>query len=274
MKFAACQEMFEGWSFDKQCTFLAETGYQGVEVAPFTLSKPVDEFSAVDRRVYVENASTAGLEIIGLHWLLAKTEGYYLNHPDSKIREITAKYLGQLAELCADLGGKILVLGSPLQRNITPSLTKTQAEDFARDTISQLLPTLEKTDTVLCLEPLGRKETDFWNRCEECAQTIAHFSSPHIRLHQDVKAMLDEPTEIPELIHQYKDLTAHFHVNDANLLGPGMGETDYHPILKALTETNYNGWVSLEVFDYSPGSEHIARVSLEHLKDVLRALET
>ena len=78
-----------------------------------------------------------------------------------------------------------------------------------------------------------------------------------------------EQDSIPTLIERYADVVGHFHVNDTNLLGPGMGETDYRPILKALQNTAYSGWVSVEVFDYSPGAEKIARDSIEYLKRTL-----
>ena len=39
MKFAICQELFENWEWERQCRFIAEVGYQGIEVAPFTLAR-------------------------------------------------------------------------------------------------------------------------------------------------------------------------------------------------------------------------------------------
>jgi len=81
--------------------------------------------------------------------------------------------------------------------------------------------------------------------------------------------MLSEPTPIPDLIAKYANITGHFHVNDDNLLGPGMGRTDYRPIVKALLESGYSGWVSVEVFDYKPGAEFIARESINYMRRIL-----
>ena len=59
---------------------------------------------------------------------------------------------------------------------------------------------------------------------------------------------------------------AHVHVNDPNRLGPGMGDLDHAPIAQALRDVGYDGYVSVEVFDFSPGAETIAAKSLETLK--------
>lgn len=272
MKYAVCQEMFVDWEWKKQCEFIAKTGYTGVEIAPFTIASHVAEISPEQRKEIRTTAEDAGLEVVGLHWLLAKTEGFYLTTDDEKVRETTGDYFSQLANLCGDVGGSLMVLGSPQQRNLLPGMSVEKATENAIDTLKRCLPALEKNNVVMCIEPLGRTETDFCNTCESAVEMMREIDHPLVRLHQDVKAMLDEPTEIPDLIHQFSNEVGHFHVNDGNLLGPGMGETDYLPILKALQDTNYDGWLSLEVFDYTPGCEHIAQESLRYLKETMSKL--
>ena len=69
-------------------------------------------------------AEAAGVRIIGLHWLLARTEGFQLTSPDPAVRKRTGEYLAELARAAADLGGDILVLGSPVQRNLPDAIQR------------------------------------------------------------------------------------------------------------------------------------------------------
>src|SRR5687767_5845165 len=144
MRFAICNETFQDWPFDKDSRLAAELGYTGLEIAPFTINVNAYDISPAQRMAVRRQADDAELEIIGLHWLLAKTTGYYLTTPDDAVRKKTADYLGELARLCRDLGGRVMVLGSPQQRNVLPGLSHAQAMDFAADCLRRATPTLEE----------------------------------------------------------------------------------------------------------------------------------
>src|SRR5689334_13197935 len=103
MKFAICNETFLDWPFERAFEFAAECGYTGIEIAPFTMALDAREISAAWRAEVRRQADSAGLEVVGLHWLLAKTSGYYLTTPDAAVRRRTAEYLQELARLCRDL---------------------------------------------------------------------------------------------------------------------------------------------------------------------------
>lgn len=267
MRYAICNETFDDWDHARVCGRVAELGYAGLEVAPFTLAPRITDVTAARRSEMRRQAEAAGVTILGLHWLLAKTEGFYLTTPDAATRQRTGDYFTALAEAAADLGGDILVLGSPVQRNLLPGVSKEQADDYAIDTIGRCLPALERTGVTLCLEPLGPAETNYMNTAEEAVDLIRRLNHPNVRLHLDVKAMSTESSPVPDVIRANKAYTAHFHANDPNRRGPGFGDTDFRPIFAALKETGYAGWVSVEVFDYSPDPDTIARESIRYMRE-------
>ncbi len=271
IRLGICNELFEGWDLGRVCRTARDLGYEGIELAPFTLAPRITDLPGWRRREIRQTIEDAGLETIGLHWLLAHTEGFYLTSPDAEVRRQTAEYLVALAEATRDLGGTLMVFGSPKQRNLLPGVTRHQAVDFATQVFEAAMPAIGALGVDLCLEPLAPSETDFLNSIAEAEVLLRRIDHPHFKLHLDVKAMSSDPGgSVTELIAKHADEAGHFHAQDTNLLGPGMGEVEFGPIMRALAASGYDRWVSVEVFDYKPGAERIAYESIQCLKHALR----
>jgi sugar phosphate isomerase/epimerase len=266
MKFAICNEIFKGWTMEDTIAYAAKLGYAAVEVAPFTLADSVTDISAGERGKLRETAARQGIEIAGIHWVLVKPEGLYINHPDRRIRERTARYFCDLVDFCADIGGTRMVVGSPKQRNVMPGVSFEQAWEWAAETFSSGVARGAARGVTLCLEPLAPAETNFINTAAQAIQFVQRLNSPNFQIILDVKAMCSEAKPIPQIIRESWPHFAHFHANDRNLKGPGFGEVDFKPIAAALKEVGYNGFVSVEVFNFEAGAEAIASRSLEYLK--------
>ncbi len=270
MKYAICNETFGDWEFDRAFAVARACGYTGIEFAPFTMGANAYAITDQQRREVRAQLAAAGLEAVGLHWLLAKTEGYYLTSPDADVRARTSTYLADLARLCADLGGTIMVLGSPQQRNLLPGVTPGDAMQYAAAVIRDAVGVFAACGVTLAVEPLGPQEGDFLRTADLGVELIQLVDSPTCRLHLDVKAMSTESISVADNIRQHAPWLVHFHANDPNRRGPGMGEMDFVPIFAALREIAYDGWVSVEVFDYSypTGVEGIARDSIEYMRKI------
>jgi sugar phosphate isomerase/epimerase len=268
MKFAICNETYQGWDFERTCGHIAETGYDGVEIAPFTLKADPREISEAEAKACGETARAAGLEVVGLHWLLVKPSWLSLNTDDPLLAKDSVAFGKHLARTCAAMGGQIMVWGSPKQRDLQDGWDYDEAAKRAADTLRQISETCADCGVTIAMEPLGRKETNFLNTAEETVRLIELVGHPNCRLHLDVKAMSDEEKPIPQIIAESKDYTVHFHANDPNLRGPGFGEVKFEPIAAALHASGYDRYVSVEVFDYTPDPETIAIQSLDYLKQV------
>ncbi len=270
IRFGTCNEMFEGWPLERQLRFIAECGYEGVELAPFTIAKQVTDVSPEQRREIASLARDAGIEVIGLHWLLVGPEGLHITDPDAAVRQRTTEYLKALMHFCADVGGRVLVFGSPNQRNLRPGVSREQARAWLIESFSAALPVAEAAGVTLCLEPLPPPECTFIQTTREALDVITTIGHPNLRLILDVKSMAGEQQltgePIPTIIRRVAPYVAHVQANDANRGYPGSGAIDFVPIFEALRDAGYDGYVSVEVFDFSPGPETIARKSIDYLR--------
>ncbi|MBN2507103.1 MAG: sugar phosphate isomerase/epimerase [Verrucomicrobia bacterium] len=271
MQFAICNEIFKDWPLERAMTFARQTGYDAIEIAPFTLAPYVTHIPAEERFRIRDGARRLGMAISGIHWVLAQAEGMYLNHPDPATRQRTARYCCDLVDFCADLGGRIIVVGSPKQRNRLEDVTGEQAWDWARETFTPAVRRAQDRGVTICLEPLAPVETNFINTAEEAIRFVTTFAAPSFKIILDVKAMCSESKPIPQIIRESWPHFAYFHANDANLKGPGFGAVDFHPIAAALRDVGYDGTVSVEVFNFEEGPEVIAQRSLAYLRQCFGA---
>jgi sugar phosphate isomerase/epimerase len=291
MRFALCNEMFEARPMAEVCSVARMLGYHGIEIAPFTLASSAMEVSSQQRRETRKVIQDHGLETVGLHWLFAGPKGLHMTTPEDAVWQRTRDYLAALLDLCSDLGGKVLVLGSPKQRSIPENQTKQGAWQRAVELLSSVLDQARDQNLTICFEPLSPAETNFINTVEEGMKMVRQINHPNFKIHLDVKAMCSEtfgvppsggedfsdprkrgtPNENPghsvaDIIRSVKAADiGHFHVNDPNLYGPGMGDVDYAPIAQAIRDVGYDKWLSVEVFKYDPDPETIARKSIDYL---------
>ena len=271
MDFAICNEIFQGWKIEHAMQFAAKTGYTGIEIAPFTIANYVTDIPKKERKRIRQAAAQAEIAITGIHWVLAHTEGLFLTHNDPAVRERSSKYFVELVEFCSDIGGNIIVVGSPKQRNIPAGAAPAQAWDWAKETLKMAVARALQRGVTICLEPLSPQETNFINTAEEAVRFVKQFHSASLKIILDVKAMSSEKKPIPQVIQESWPHFGYFHANDKNLKGPGFGEVDFNPIAAALLDVGYSGWISVEVFNFDEGPEAIATRSLDYLRETFTA---
>lgn len=268
MRFAICNETYQGWSLEDTCAHAAELGYAGLELAPFTLAEDPSQLTEADAVQIGDTVRKAGLEVTGLHWLLLQPEGLHLTTPDDATRARTVAFVQHLARLCAAMEGRVLVWGSPAQRSLEDGWNRADAVARAAEAVREISQVAQEVGITVAMEPLPPSYTNFLSSAAETRDFLRQVDHPACKLHLDVNAMSHEEIPIAQAIRESADDLVYFHANDPCLLGPGMGEVDYAPIRSALEEVGYDGWMSVEVFDYEPGADKIARESLRYLEKV------
>jgi D-psicose/D-tagatose/L-ribulose 3-epimerase len=259
---------------DRVFEYAAQLGYDGVEIAPFTLADSVTEIPAKKRKAIRNAAEENGIDIVGLHWLLAKPEGLYINHPDEIIRIQTQEYIEALVHFCADIGGRILVHGSPHQRTVQEGWDFQDSWDFAKETFKVCLKAARERNVLYCIEPLSHTWTNFINTVAEATRLVKEVRHPNFKMVFDCRSASVQEKSVPEALLRALEsgYLRHIHVNDANGRAPGFGETDFVPVLRMLTKNGYKGYISVEVFDFSPDPQTVASRSIGYLRGILETL--
>jgi len=274
MKIALCNEVLQPLPFERQCALAAALGYDGLEVAPFTLAADPMELTDAQARAFAQTAADHGLAICGLHWLLVAPAGLSIVSADAALRRRTADVMARMVELCAAMGGRYLVHGSPKQRSVPPGESREDALERARECLEHAARAAERHGVTYCIEPLSTRETDLINTVAEAARLVDDIGSPALRTMIDCSAAGQVEAEpVPELIARWwpTGKLAHVQVNDPNRRGPGQGTMAFAPILAALRAVGYDGVLAVEPFDYVPDGPGCAARAIGYLRGLLEA---
>ena len=276
MRIALCNEVIAPMPFPQQCEYAAKLGYDGLEVAPYTLSDEPHRIGAAQLAAARSAAEDCGIAVTGLHWLLVKPAGLSISTKDAVVRKKTVDIMRGFIQQCAELGGKYLVHGSPHQRRVEPGETRAAAMERACESFASIAEDAAKAGVVYCIEPLSSEQTPLINTLEEAAALVDRIGSPAVRSMLDCSSagrMEKEP--LPALVDRWlpKGVIAHVQVNDRNRRGPGQGEQRFAPLFASLRKNGYRGDVAVEPFDYVPDGPAAAARAIGYIRGIIEASE-
>ena len=265
---AICNETFQGASLAEGCRLALETGYTGVEIAPWTLSEDPASIPAGKRAEYRQAIKDSGVGYVGLHSLLTAPRGeLHITTPDAAVREKSWDYFRRLVDLCADLGdGGLMILGSGKQRGVTGGATREEAMARLQDGLAALAPHAAERGVVIMPEPLAPHLCDVLNTMAEAVAIVEAIDNPGVRTMFDTHNAVAEALPHGDVIRKYAPYIEHVHLNELDGRHPGAGSYDFGAVLEALREIGYSGWLSVEVFHFEPSGEQIAREAAEYLR--------
>jgi len=273
MRISLCNEVIRELPFERQCAFAREVGYDGLEIAPFTLGEEPHVLSSPRRAELRRAAAEAGIAITGLHYLMLAPKGLSITSSDAAQRARTVDVMSRLCNLAADLGAHVLVHGSPAQRTLEPG-RDAEGRRWGAECFAAVAEVARAAGVVYCIEPLAAPDNQFVHTVEEAAAIVRGIGSASVRAMVDCSAAgRAEARSIPDLLRQWlpTGLIAHVHLNDPNRRGPGEGELAFAPILQALAEGGYQGSAAVEPFDYRPDGPSCAARAIGYVRGLIEA---
>ena len=276
MKIALCNEVLAHLPLERQCEHAAALGYDGLEVAPFTLSDAPDRLAPAEIARVRRTVESFGLVVTGLHWLLVAPPGLSVTDPDPRIRARTREVVAAIVRLCAELGGSVLVHGSPKQRQVAPGESHATALGRLRDFLADAADVAEENGVTYCIEPLGPGETALVNTVADAAALVREIDRPQLRTMIDCSAAgASETQSVADLLDTWlpTGLVAHVQVNDPNRRAPGQGTMRFAPVFAALKRNRYDRTVAVEPFDYVPDGAGAAAFAAGYLRGIRESLD-
>ncbi len=274
MRLALCNEVVASLDFEAQCAFAAAVGYDGLELAPFTLAAEPHLLPAGERRELVTVARDHGLALTGLHFVLRAPPGLSITAADPATRARTLDVIERLCGLCAELGGSYLVHGSPDQRRLEPD-DEAGGRERGIAAIAQAAAAAGRAGVTYLLEPLGPDQTAFVNTVEEAAEIVRAIDHPALSTMLDcASAAVAEAEPVAAVLDRWlpTGLIGHVHVNDPNRQGPGQGALDLGPVVAALKRHGYRGAIGVEPFVYVPDGPAAAARAAGYMRALLGAI--
>jgi sugar phosphate isomerase/epimerase len=274
MKISLCNEVLAEYNFARQCELAKQMGYDGLEVAPVTLSDEPHLLSPERRKEIRRIAEDAGVPVTGLHYLLVAPKGLSITASDPAVRTRTVDVIRRLIALCHDLGGTIIVHGSPKHRRLEPG-HEADGRRYGIECWAAIAKDAQAAGVTYCIEPLHQPDANFVNTVEEAAAIVRQIDNPAVRTMIDCSAAtIWEKQPVTELIRRWvpTGLIAHIHFNDPNRRGPGDGTLQFGQIITALRETGFAGNASIEPFTYIPDGATCAARNIGYMRGVMDGL--
>ncbi len=276
---SVCNELYGDADFADCCRSIRRAGWDGIEIAPFTLMQDATRLPASRRREVRNIIASEGLDFVGLHWLTVGPEGLQVTTPDATVRQRSWDYVRGLISLCADLRpagatGGVMVFGSPGQRRAVGGLSPAEAEANYVEGVRSIVADLEAAGVTLCVEALPIGQCDVIMTLDRAAEIVGEIGSPNVQTMFDSHNAIDEREPHANLVARHWSKIRHIHVNELDGSYPRpAGGYDFKPVLQVARDRAFAGWVSMEVFDFSPGAERIVSESIAYLRDEIARLD-
>lgn len=277
MRIALANKVIEYLPFHEQCAYLARLGYDGIEMATATLGADALNMP-VSRRIELRKiADDFGIEIVGLHQVLMIEPGLSITSGEPAVRDRTLSVMRRTIDLCADLGGALVVHGSPNQRQPMNGDDRHVAYRRAAEAYLAIAPHAASAGIEYCIEPLATHMTPIINSIGEAMQIVGQLAdarAPGLCTMLDTLAARSSEVEsVPALIsrHAPSGFLRHIHINDRNHRAPGQGADTFVDVIRSLLMCGYSGYVTIEPFDHYPDGHAQAAWGLGYVRAALEA---
>ena len=232
-------------------------GFDALEIFPpnaDTLDVAAIQELLAPHRLAVAAVGTGG------GWVVHK---WTLTHADPAIRARARGFIRGMIEKAAALGAPA-ILGS-MQGRWEGDVSREQALTWLAEALDELGNHAGEHGQPFLYEPLNRYETNLIHRTGDAAAWLRTLPTRNVRILADLFHLNIEEADIGDALRAGGDLVGHVHFADSNRHAIGFGHTDVAPVIAALRDSNYQGYLSAEILPL-PDSATAAQKTIESFR--------
>ena len=220
---------------------VARFGYDAIEV--------VGEPRALDAKRIKQLADDAGIAVSSICSIYTPERD--LAHPDTAVRANAVQYVKDVADFAATMGAPTIIVHPTACMKTQPLAPAEDERRWAVEGIRDAGEYAAALGVNLSLECWNRYETYFMNRLEQASSLWREVGLSNGGIQGDTFHMSVEEASIPDAFRKYGSLLQHVHLADSNRAAPGAGHLDFVPIMQALVDVGYQGYLSFELLPAS-----------------------
>jgi sugar phosphate isomerase/epimerase len=174
-----------------------------------------------------------------------------LAHPDSGMRAKALEYVKSVLNMAAEVSAGPVIIAPTACMKTAPLADAKDENKWAVENIQKSAEMAKGLGLKLCVEAWNRYETYWLNRLDQAMDLANQVNMPNVGVMGDTFHMNLEEVSIGEAFSKCGDKLIHIHLADSNRAAPGAGHLDFLPVLKALKEMAYKGFLSFEILPAS-----------------------
>ncbi len=234
----------------------ASYGFDAVE-----LFLPSADDVPVDRIKELTETHAIGIAAVGTGAGMVR-EKLSLTDPSPLRRSEALEFVLRFIAFAGQLGAPA-ILGS-MQGAWNREVSKAEALKFLEQALRRCGEEARRFGVPFIYEPLNRYETNLINRLEDGRRFLEENGLANVLLLADLFHMNIEESSLPGALRESGAAIGHVHFADSNRRAMGLGHTDPVPVIEALREIGYDGYLSAEIFPL-PDSDTACRQTIDQI---------
>lgn len=238
-----------------------QKGYDGVELMINDPSKiDVASINLLSEKYGLPISMVCTGEVFG-------QSGISFTDPDARRREDAIQRVKGAVDLALEVGTNLVNIGR-VRGGFTLDGDHEKEERLSINGIREVAEYALEKDAIIALEPVNSIAANFINSTNDGIDIIEKMGMPSLKLMLDSNHMFLDDLDPLLSLERAREHVVFVHLADSNRLYPGNCKFNFREFLEKLKEIEYQGWVSVEVFQ-RPNQDIALEKSINHIRPIL-----